>query len=170
MEKKINDRIEKEYQRISPLFSDMAENQRTMIEPLLRNACFMCVTLEELREIIARDGAVERYQNGANQSGMKQSSALQSYNATMKIYSDLMRKLSDMIPVRRVLYNPKPNNEPDEEEISETDTEELERIKELDFQIAAEYQRCQREENYMGSFIEFRGKWYSEHGEVNIAD
>ena len=65
---------------------------------MVRNLAFMRVTLDELQEIIIRDGVVERYQNGANQYGVKQSAALQSYNSLIKNYAAVAKTLVSFLP------------------------------------------------------------------------
>ena len=46
-------------------------NMKKTVEKLIEDAAFMAVTLEETRQIIARDGVIEVYQNGENQKGIK---------------------------------------------------------------------------------------------------
>jgi len=94
----IDDRIKDEYQRISIYFEKMAEHEKSIVLPLVRNLAFMRVTLDDLQEIIIRDGVVERYQNGANQFGTKQSAALQSYNSLVKNYAAVIKSLLSYLP------------------------------------------------------------------------
>ena len=93
-----------------------------MIDPLIQNACFMRVALDDLQEIIAEQGPVEAYQNGQYQSGVKQSAALQSYNSTMKVYAAVIKNLFGLLPkmkrppVEVVLERPEQSDEEREEE------------------------------------------------------
>lgn len=91
-------RIQEEIERIAVFYSSMDENKKALIIPLIQNAAFMKVTLDDLQEEIAKNGVVEVYQNGANQHGFKQSSALQSYNALIKNYASVNKTLSMMMP------------------------------------------------------------------------
>ena len=91
-------RISSELNRLTAYFEPIEEKQMAIIGPLLQNAAFMRITLEDLQEIINRDGPVERYQNGANQYGLKQSSAVQSYNALMKNYAAVIKTLAQILP------------------------------------------------------------------------
>ncbi len=93
-----NKRIKEEFSRINGFFEKLNENQKSIILPLIQNASFMRVTLEDLQQIIAEQGPVEAYQNGANQYGMKQSAALQSYNALVKNYAAVMKNLFSLLP------------------------------------------------------------------------
>ena len=58
----------------------------------------MRITLADLQEQINHDGLVDEYQNGRNQSGLKQSAALQAYNNTMKIYLATVKTLFSFLP------------------------------------------------------------------------
>ena len=91
-------RITKEYTRMKKLFSAMPENELSFCDPLLQNAAFMKVTLEDLQRQINENGVTDQYQNGANQSGTKASADLQAYNSLAKVYNALMDKLSAKLP------------------------------------------------------------------------
>jgi hypothetical protein len=91
-------RIMKEYLRMSELFASMPENELNFCDPLLQNAAFMKVTLEDLQVAINENGVTDQYQNGANQSGTKASADLQAYNSLAKVYNALMDKLSGKLP------------------------------------------------------------------------
>lgn len=93
-------RIEEELKRISVFYEEIAENKKAMIAPLLQNAAFMKITLEDLQEIINREGVTEVYQNGANQKGIKQSATLQSYNSVIKNYASVLKALSNYLPYK----------------------------------------------------------------------
>ena len=98
MEINRKNRIYQEFLRIGSYFEKLEEDQSAIIFPLIKNAAFMRVTLDDLQEIIAEQGCVEQYQNGMNQSGMKQSAALQSYNALIKNYAAIIKTLFDKLP------------------------------------------------------------------------
>ena len=91
-------RIRQEYERMKELFSAMPENELSFCDPLLQNAAFMKVTLEDLQQAINENGVTDQYQNGANQSGTKASADLQAYNSLAKVYNALMEKLSNRLP------------------------------------------------------------------------
>jgi hypothetical protein len=92
---------DKELARLKKLFRPLPENERTFIQPLLENAAFMRVTLDELQIKIRLEGATDEYQNGANQSGVKISAAIQAYNQLMKTYHTLMDKLMAKLPAEK---------------------------------------------------------------------
>ena len=91
-------RISQEYARMKELFSAMPENELRFCDPLLQNAAFMCVTLQDLQLAINENGVTDEYRNGANQSGTKASADLQAYNSLAKVYNALMDKLSAKLP------------------------------------------------------------------------
>lgn len=97
-EKSKDKRIKAEIERLSTLFEKAAENQRNIIAPLIQNSAFMRVTLEDLQEIINRDGVIDEYRNGATQYGTKQSATLQSYNALIKNYTTVQKQLLQLLP------------------------------------------------------------------------
>lgn len=94
-----DERIEAELARMNEIYSDLPEDTLTILTPLIQNAAFMAVTLQDLQEEINQNGAVETYQNGANQYGRKQSAAVQAYNAMINRYNDCIKVLSAKMPV-----------------------------------------------------------------------
>lgn len=58
----------------------------------------MAVSLEDLQEAINKKGYVEEYQNGANQKGIKKCSEVDIYNTMAKIYSSVIKQLTDLLP------------------------------------------------------------------------
>ena len=154
-----NKRISEENERISFYFKNLDENKKAMVEPLIQNAAFMRVALDDLQEIIAEQGPVEAYQNGENQRGMKQSAALQAYNQLVKHYAAVEKSLYSLLPPpERPAYIPPVVNECKREE-------ERQRA-EIDFAAAVNYQKWQREEEAAGrkATISF-GQWRMENDE-----
>ena len=131
--------------------------------PLLQNAAFMAITLEDLQETINAEGATDEYQNGANQRGIKQSATLQSYNALIKNYTTVIKTLSSILPPEE-----KPVKGYDAilqrrvETVGRTPKEELEREarKMASIKSAAEWQQAERE----GSTTLTFQQWQHEHG------
>lgn len=107
MAKKTKDiRINEEFERMIVFFEDLQEDRREIVKPMIQNAAFMRVTLEDLQEIIIHDGPTETYQNGANQHGVKQSATLQSYNTLIKNYAAVIKTLAQYLPQQsRVAFN-----------------------------------------------------------------
>lgn len=91
-------RISDELARISRSFSSVDDNKRSIVAPLLQNAAFMKVTLEDLQKTINAEGATDSYKNGANQFGVKQSATLQAYNSLVKNFTTIMKTLAQLVP------------------------------------------------------------------------
>ena len=91
-------RIKREYTRMKKMFAALPENELKFCDPLLQNAAFMCVTLQDLQVSINENGLTDVYKNGRNQSGTKASADLQAYNSLAKVYNALMDKLSAKLP------------------------------------------------------------------------
>lgn len=96
--KKKERRIKKEFQRLNEIYSELPEKKYKIALPLIENAAFMRVTLEDMQKAINLEGEVETYQNGANQYGKKESSTVRSYNNMIKNYNTINKRLEDMIP------------------------------------------------------------------------
>lgn len=111
-----DNRINEELARISELFLDVDANKVAILQPLIQNAAFMRITLEDLQEHIVEEGPVERYQNGNNQFGMKQSAAVQTYNSLIKNYNQVIKALAEYVPkVKTVYAAPAPWERPEPE-------------------------------------------------------
>ena len=99
-------RIEEELKRISVLYANMDKNKKAVISPILQNASFMRVTLEDLQKLILEEGVVDTYMNGANQHGRKQSASLQAYNNLIKVYASVTKTLTQMLPPEKKIQLP----------------------------------------------------------------
>lgn len=99
MEKTKEQRIKKELNKLVKLFKPLPENEQKFIRPLLEEASFMKVILEDLQKVINETGCIDDYQNGENQSGKKASAEIQAYNQTFKNYQSVMIKLREHLPM-----------------------------------------------------------------------
>lgn len=141
-------RIDEELKRISVWFSDMDENERAVIDPIMQNSAFMKVTLDDLQEIINREGVIDHYQNGANQYGLKPSATLQSYNSLVKNYAAVNKTLFSLLPPQKRKQVAAPVIPGEREKIREMERKlEEEKRKRINAEIAAaaEMQRRERE-------------------------
>lgn len=92
-------RIEQELKKLNELYADLPQNKAKLLAPLIQNASFMKVTLEELQATINEEGATDEYCNGSNQFGRKQSANIQAYNSLIKNYNAVIDKLEKLLPV-----------------------------------------------------------------------
>jgi hypothetical protein len=101
-EKTREQRIKAEKSRLRKLCKDLPENKKAIALPLVEQAAFMRITLDDLQEEINEAGCVEEYQNGRNQSGFKTTAALQAYNSTVKNYAAVCERLDRILPASSV--------------------------------------------------------------------
>ncbi|WP_139159859.1 hypothetical protein [Acidaminobacter hydrogenoformans] len=91
-------KVSAEKRRLKSLFKDVSSEKLKLVDSLLDNAAWMIVKLQELRDIVDREGLIDEYQNGANQWGKKRSAAADLYNSILKNFMTLMRQLTDLVP------------------------------------------------------------------------
>lgn len=89
-----NDRLDE----LKQIYSGLSEEKMSLAMPLIENAVFIENEMAKLQKIIATEGSVDEYMNGANQFGKKQSANLQSYNALVKSYNMINSRLEGMLP------------------------------------------------------------------------
>ena len=97
-EKTREQRIKHEVTRTKKILGGLDKDLVKLLEPLVKNASFMAITLEDLAETIAAEGCVSEYKNGENQYGTKKSPEVEVYNAMIKNYSAVIRQLFDLTP------------------------------------------------------------------------
>ena len=148
-------RIRDELDRLSELFADMEDDKRSLVGPLMQNAAFMRVTLEDLQEIIIEEGPTEVYTNGQHQEGVKQSAAVQAYNSLIKNYVSVIKSLAQYLPYKKPVLAPSPwalrENAEEELEAKEREREERDHQRRKDFALAVQYQKEEREARAAGS-------------------
>jgi len=93
-----DEKIFKEIRRLKSIFKQLDKNKLATVISLINNAAFMAVSLDELQEIINRDGYTEEYQNGEFQSGSKQSEAVKTHIAMTKNLTVIIKQLSELAP------------------------------------------------------------------------
>lgn len=95
-------RIKKKMAQLNKIFNAIDEDRKKVVNDLIANIAFMSVQLEDLQTEINENGCIEKYQNGANQYGTKQSSAFQAYTALMKNYQTSLRQLMNELPKNEI--------------------------------------------------------------------
>ena len=148
-------RIKKEIERITAFFESMPDNKLAVITPLIENASFMRIVLEDLQESIVDQGTTDHYQNGENQHGQKISAQLQSYNSLLKNYVSVTKTLYQYMPseIRKPVnpftldFSREKTPEEIEEEIRKEDEKQARIRREI--QEACERQKREREQKKM---------------------
>lgn len=65
---------------------------------LIKRAAFFLASLDELEHIIQKEGYVDVYKNGRNQSGTMASASLKAYKLSMDGLLATLKKLEDLAP------------------------------------------------------------------------
>ena len=97
-EKTKEQRIKTEWSRLKAIYSDLPENKKAIVFPLLQNLAFMKITLDDLQQSINENGCSEDYKNGENQYGRKAAADLQAYNSLIKNYNAVSDRLEKLLP------------------------------------------------------------------------
>ena len=96
--KKKETRIAEEKERLLRIFADMDENKLSTVAAIIDRTAFITVSLEDLEKDLLRDGWIEEYQNGTNQSGVKKSAAADCHIALTKHQNSLVKQHLDIVP------------------------------------------------------------------------
>jgi|SRR5690625_691714 len=92
-----NKRINKEIKRLDEIFDMTDEDTRRVTEGLVSEVAFMRVTLEDLKEDINKNGAVDEMPQG-EYSILRQSPFVQVYNTMIKNYNKNLNDLLSLLP------------------------------------------------------------------------
>lgn len=87
-----------EEEKLWKALEELSENRKSVVEKTVIDAAFKAVQLEDLQAIIQKEGVIEEYQNGKNQTGRKVSSNVQVYNSLDKSYQSQIKMLLDSLP------------------------------------------------------------------------
>ena len=86
-----------EKKKLEDIVKDMPINKKKLMQGLIADASFMAEQLEILRKHITLNGWSEEYKNGQNQYGKKESVEAAAYCKTLKLYTTVIKQLSDQI-------------------------------------------------------------------------
>ena len=101
------ERIENKRAELMEIYADLSENKLKVAAGLIDQAAFLGVTLEDLAESITRNGTIEEYTNGKNQSGRKISSDAKLYNSLIAKYTAITTKLLQIVPAKKKEKQPR---------------------------------------------------------------
>ena len=94
--------LKKETNKLKKIFKPLLDDTSFNIaQGLINNAAFMYITLLSLQQDILIHGCTEEYQNGANQSGIKESSSIKVYNNMIRSYNTVIKNLIGLLPTER---------------------------------------------------------------------
>jgi len=87
----------KELLKLNKIFKNLPNDKKRMAEGLKLQAAFMVSTLAELQEILNNDGAIEKFEQGA-QKLLREHPAAKTYNSMIKNYALVCKHLFDLLP------------------------------------------------------------------------
>ena len=90
--------VKNEVRRLNDCFREIPSEKRRLVKATIEDAAFLTVTMQELREKIAREGTEIEYKNGENQYGTKQSPAVATYNQMSQKLAAAMKILLECQP------------------------------------------------------------------------
>lgn len=92
--------VRKEQRKISREIkkAKISEHKMKVIEPVVINAAFMKVKLDEAREQIKSETITVEYDNGGGQKGIRENPVFKAYEALWKSYMLGMDKILGVIP------------------------------------------------------------------------
>lgn len=91
-------RIKNEKERLLRLFAGIDENKLETVQALIDRAAFMTVALEDLELELVKNGWVETYQHGKNQTGKKKSVAAEAHLSLTRNLTAIIKQLLELVP------------------------------------------------------------------------
>ena len=98
IEKTVEQRIKAETNRLLRIFAELDPNKLSIVKTLVCRVAFATVSLQDLEAQLASDGWTEEYQNGENQSGVKQSASAGVYLSLTENLNAMVKQLVDLAP------------------------------------------------------------------------
>lgn len=89
-------RIRSELTKLRRLYRELPRDEKILLEKLGQEAAFMSATLEDLKEVVNRDGVVTSMPQG-DYSIDRENPALRSYNAVIQRYNTTIKQIFDML-------------------------------------------------------------------------
>ena len=89
--------IAKELRNLKKLAKNVPSDKKIVADSIIKELSFMAYTLEELRQNVKQNGAVDYFVNG-KQEMWRESPALKSYSTMIQRYSLLYKQLTDLLP------------------------------------------------------------------------
>lgn len=102
-------RIRAEEKRLQEIYADLAPGKRDIAQGLIQRAAFMRIEMEDLEEDLAKNGWVEKFQQGNQEPYDRARPQGQTYNAVNGNYQKIIKQLDAMLPRE----DPKPREDGD---------------------------------------------------------
>ncbi|WP_251861959.1 hypothetical protein [Clostridium sp. Marseille-Q2269] len=91
-------KIKQEVNRIKKLYKDFPKDKVKVLEGLINQASFMKISLEEVKSDLIKNGLTELFEQG-DQCFDRERPNFKIYTSLMKIYTNAMKQLIDLLPV-----------------------------------------------------------------------
>jgi hypothetical protein len=92
-----DERITKEVERLNNILKDLPQDKINIADGLVNEAAFMRVTLEDLKEDINKNGAVDEMPQGSY-SIMRESPSVKIYNTMVQRYAGTCKEIFNLLP------------------------------------------------------------------------
>ena len=93
--------VNREINRLTNLFKDIDANKRLTAKGLIEEASFMKATLQELKEMINKQGPIDEMPQG-EYSILREHPALKSYNTMVQRYTNIINQLTNLHPKEEI--------------------------------------------------------------------
>lgn len=90
-------KIKQEVSRLKKNYKDLEKEKVKILNGLVNEAAFLKISLEETREILTKEGLTEIFKQG-KQEFERERLQVKIYLNFMKLYSNVMKQLIDIIP------------------------------------------------------------------------
>ena len=90
-------KIKQEVSRLKKNYKDLEKEKVKILDGLVNEAAFLKISLEETREILTKEGLTEILKQG-KQEFERERLQVKIYLNFMKLYSNVMKQLIDIIP------------------------------------------------------------------------
>ncbi len=85
------------FKKLEKSLQEVPDNKQPIATALYDELVFLNATLNNLREIIKKEGVLDLFQNGS-QEYYREHPALKSYNTTLSRYSNIIKQLIELLP------------------------------------------------------------------------
>lgn len=93
--------VNREINRLTKLSKDIDANKRLTAKGLIEEASFMKATLQELKEMIDKQGPIDEMPQG-EYSILREHPALKSYNTMVQRYTNIINQLTNLHPKEEI--------------------------------------------------------------------
>lgn len=92
------EKLDEKKKEFAQILTKIPGKKKKAARAISAQAAFLAVAIEELDEIVIRDGYVEEYQNGESQKGTKKTVAADLLDRYTKTYTTAIKQIVDLLP------------------------------------------------------------------------